>query len=299
MLTKNAFFAVYATTAMTLLSGCNDNRPEGIDIQGHRGARALYPENSLTGFAYAATLPVRTLELDLVCNQHGDVVVSHEPWFNPVICLGPDGDTLTEPLNLFPLDLQTIQRCDCGSLGNPRFPQQRKMQTFKPTLEQVVEKVQTVPRPAGLPPVRFNAEIKHDAELVGSHFPPAAEAARIILAEVERLGIADLTTIQSFSAEVMEAVHAQAPGMQTAWLMEDEVTVEQALSRLSFRPAIYSPYHKLLTAEEIKRAHAAGVAVIPWTVNDPERMAELLAWGVDGLISDDPGLALNALVDRQ
>ena len=59
MLTKNAFFAVYATTAMTLLSGCNDNRPEGIDIQGHRGARALYPENSLTGFAYAATLPVR------------------------------------------------------------------------------------------------------------------------------------------------------------------------------------------------------------------------------------------------
>jgi glycerophosphoryl diester phosphodiesterase len=75
--------------------------------------------------------------------------------------------------------------------------------------------------------------------------------------------------------------------------------VEEALSRLSFRPAIYSPYHKLLTAEEVKLAHSAGVAVIPWTVNDPERMAELLAWGVDGLISDDPGLALNALVDRQ
>lgn len=299
MLTKNAFFAVYATTAMTLLSGCADDQPKHIDIQGHRGARAHYPENSLTGFAYAATLPVGTLELDLVCNENGDVIVSHEPWFNPDICLGPDGDKLADPLNLFPLDLQTIQRCDCGSLGNPRFPQQRKMRTFKPTLAQVVDKVNSVPRPAGMPPVRFNAEIKHDATLVGTHFPAAAEAARLILAEVTRLGIADRTTIQSFSAEVMEAVHAQAPDIQTAWLMEDEITVEEALSRLSFLPAIYSPYHKLLTAEEVERAHAAEVAVIPWTVNDPERMAELLAWGVDGLITDDPGLALNALVDRR
>lgn len=285
---------------VTMMSQCHEMpEPVEFDIQGHRGARALYPENSLPGFAFASSIPIQTLELDLVCTAAGEVLVSHEPWLNPEICTGPDGDTLKAPLNLFTWDLDTIQSCDCGQLPHPKFSNQRKMSTFKPTLAQVVEKVAGVPRPEGMPPVRFNAEIKHKANLVGTHHLTAPEAAQRVLAEIDRLQITDRITIQSFSAQVLEAVHEQAPEIQTAWLMEDALTVEEALNLLSFVPNIYSPNHQLLSRDEIAHAHDMGVAVIPWTVNDPNRMVELRDWGADGLITDDPVLALQVLQQIQ
>ena len=285
---------------MLIMNQCQEG-PELIhfDIQGHRGARALYPENSLPGFAFAASIPIQTLEMDLICTAAGEVLVSHEPWLNPEICLGPHGDTLKAPLNLFNWDLETIQSCDCGQLPHPRFSNQRKMSTFKPTLAQVVEKVARVPRPEGMPPVRFNAEIKHKANQVGTHHLTAAEAAQRVLSEIDRLQMTERITIQSFSANVLEAVHEQAPEISTAWLMEDSLTVVEALNLLSFLPNIYSPNHMLLSREEIAQAHAMGVAVIPWTVNDAHRMVELINWGVDGLITDDPVAALQVVQQFQ
>jgi len=74
--------------------------------------------------------------------------------------------------------------------------------------------------------------------------------------------------------------------------MEEALDVEEALGLLSFCPDIYSPQHMLLTAEQVVRAHELGVKVLPWTVNDADRMSELMEWGVDGLITDDPALAM-------
>lgn len=288
---------VFTFVTMTLL-GC---AARTIDVQGHRGARAVLPENSVPGFLYANGIGVTTLELDVIVTAAGDVVVSHEPWLSPEICRGPGFESLDgQPLrSLYPMALAEIQRCDCGSQGHPRFPNQAPQATVKPTLAQVVEAVATGSRPASLPPVRYNIEIKHDAAEVGVHFPTAETAARTVLAEIERLGIVERSTVQSFSASVLEAVHRANVGVATAWLMEDEVTVAEALERLSFTPDIYSPHHVLLTPEEVASAHEAGVRVIPWTVNEAARMGELLGWGVDGLISDDPDLALQVVATAQ
>ncbi len=288
---------VFTFLTMTLI-GCGART---IDVQGHRGARAVLPENSIPGFLSANGIGVTTLELDVIVTAAGDVVVSHEPWLNPEICLGPGFEPLDgQPLrSLYPMALSEIQRCDCGSLGHPRFPNQDPQATVKPTLAQVVQAVARGSRPASLPPVRYNIEIKHDAAEVGVHFPTAETATRTVLGEIERLGIVERSTVQSFSASVLEAVHRANVGVTTAWLMEDEVTVAEALERLPFTPDIYSPHHVLLTPEEVALAHEAGVRVIPWTVNDAARMGELLGWGVDGLISDDPGLALQVVATAQ
>ncbi len=279
---------------MMLPTGCTEIQPRFLDIQGHRGARAVRPENSIPGFLYAAGIGVTTLELDVIVTAAKDIVVSHEPWLNPDICTGPNGEALSGAprRSLYPMPLADIRQCDCGRHGHPRFPNQQRMLTHKPTLAEVAAAVAEGERPEGLPPVAFNIEIKHNADEVGVHFPEAGVAASLVLAEIQRLGITDRTTVQSFSAEVLEAVHAAQVGVRTAWLMEEERTVNEALSLLSFRPDIYSPHHVLLSPEEIAAAHQLGVAVVPWTVNDPQRMAELIGWGVDGLISDDPGLAL-------
>lgn len=276
------------------LMACATPGGSPIDIQGHRGARARLPENSIPGFVYATELGVSTLEMDVITTASGEVIVSHEPWLNPDICLGPDGAALPRgsKLSLYRLTTDQIRSCDCGSLGNPRFPDQVPQSTYKPTLAEVVAAADAASRPEGAGPIQFNIEIKHEASRVGTYFPPAAEAARLVVAEVRRRGIADRTTLQSFSAEVLEAVHAEAPEIRTSWLMEDERTVTEALAMLTFKPDVYSPHHILLSPAEVATAHEAGVAVVPWTVNEAARMAELLTWGVDGLISDDPDLAL-------
>lgn len=293
---KNAVFWGIISSAMVIAMGCGKER-SAFDVQGHRGARAVWPENSLPGFVYAAELGVTTLELDVVVTAAGEVVVSHEPWLNADICTGPDGEPLEadERRSLYPMPLDELQRCDCGSNGHARFPKQQSVRTFKPTLAEVVHAVAGAPRPEGRGPVAFNIEIKHEADWVGVHAPSVEVAVDRVLAAIRQAGIAGRTTVQSFSAPVLEAVHAADAGVRTAWLMEDERTVEQALGLLTFQPDIYSPYHGLLTEAEVARARALGLTVVPWTVNEAPRMAELVGWGVDGLISDDPALLLQVI----
>lgn len=285
-------FVVFLVATLLLMVGlisCDPHLPQR-DVQGHRGARAVWPENSLQAFVFAAEVGATTLELDVVVTAEGAVVVSHEPWLNPTICSGPEGESLgpESRVSLYTMPLATLQRCDCGSLGNPRFPRQQRVPAFKPTLQQVVDAVNGCRRPS----VRYNIEVKHAQDWVGVYAPEAEVAVERVLAAVAAAGIAERTTLQSFSAAVLERVHAAAAGVRTAWLMEEERGVEEALALLSFKPDIYSPHHVLLSPEEVERAHALGVQVVPWTVNEAERMAELWTWGVDGVISDDPELAL-------
>lgn len=267
--------------------------PPGLEIQGHRGARGLLPENTVPGFVIAIREGADVLEMDLCISGDGQVIVSHEPWMSHEMCIRPDGSDIAESeamgLNLHTMSVEEIASYDCGSKGHPRFPDQRALPIHKPTLADVVEVVETVPKLIEGRRIRYNLEIKHTDEYeAGGLCPDAPAFARTVIAEVERLGIADRTCIQSFSEAVMEAVHVAAPDMTTAWLIGSAGTVEEQLSRLSFRPDIYSPYWKLLTAEDVGSLQNMGIRVIPWTVNEPEDLNAVMALGVDGIITDYP-----------
>ncbi len=274
-------------------------QPRPFDLQGHRGMRAHWPENSLLGMAEAVASGVTTLEMDVVIGSDGQPLLSHEPWLSPEICRTPDGQPIAEgdrSWNLFTMPVEDVARCDCGSQGHPRFPQQRPVPIAKPTLAQLFEllRERAVSDPR-FGTVRFNIELKHRLEGEGIYHPDAATFAQAVIDVVERHGMADRVTVQSFSAPALEAVHAARPSWSTAWLVDHAATVDAWMSQLSFVPTILSPEHVFVSESMVVKAHALGLTVVPWTVNEAFRMRELLAMGVDGLITDDPYLAMSVL----
>src|SRR5687768_4027297 len=109
-----------------------------FDVQGHRGARGLKPENSIPAFLYAIDLGVTTIELDVVVTKDKKLVVSHEPWMSSALCLNQAGQPITEKeqkkFNIYQLTYDEVKQFDCGSKVNDAFPQQEKLQVFKPLL---------------------------------------------------------------------------------------------------------------------------------------------------------------------
>lgn len=266
--------------------------PEGFDWQGHRGCRGLLPENTVPAFLRAAGMPeVVTLELDLAVSRDNQLIVSHEPWFNPAICSQPNGDSIpardAEKYLLYQMTAAEIQAWDCGSRGNPRFRGQQKMPTHKPTLREAVTAVREAHPGRAL---RWNLEIKSQPEWDGLRHPPVAEFARLVIAEIRALGLENAVTVQSFDARALQAVKQQAPALRLALLVENVQGFDANVKRLGFRPDIYSPYYLLVSKKLARKCHAAGIQLIPWTVNDVPAMRRLIRLGVDGIITDYPNL---------
>lgn len=288
---------------MTWFSSCTPPQTvapaDDFEIHGHRGSRGHLPENSVPGFVLAIEQGAHVVELDVVVSSDRQVVVNHEPWLNKKICLSPDGAPITEnkAWNLFEMTMDEIRRCDCGSKGNPDFTNQKPLSVSRPALWEVAEVVEHMyTHPDSLAP-KFNIEIKYRPEHANRFHPELDEFVDLVLKEVNDLGIADHTSIQSFAAEVLEKVKQRQPEIPVAWLLDEDGSVESHLNQLSFTPDIYSPNHLLLTREKVAEAQQLGAKVIPWTVNEEARMRELIAWGVDGIITDYPD-RLSRLLDQ-
>lgn len=265
---------------------------EHFIVQGHRGARAHLPENSIPGFILAIEQGADVIELDLVVSRDTQLVVNHEPWLKSQICLTPNGDRVQKDKEwkLFEMDMVDIRLCDCGSLGNPAFPTQEKMSVARPALWEVVQVTEQLRTKRDSAEVMYNMEIKYRAEGAEKYHPRAEQFVSLVLGELRMLNILDRSTIQSFSSEVLEELHRQAPDVKTVWLTEDNAEIEEQLSRLTFIPSIYSPSYKTLTPEKLAFAHEKGMLVIPWTINDPYEMLRMIEMGVDGIISDFPDI---------
>lgn len=282
MLTPLLFLACKATETRPVAV------PPGFDWQGHRGCRGILPENTVPAFLFALQIPqVKTLELDLAVSKDNQLIVSHEPWFNPAICLQPNGDSISkkdvEKFLVYQMNVSEIQAFDCGSIGNPRFPAQQKLKTYKPTLREVVESVRLL-----RPDIRWNIEIKSQSEWDGLRHPPVAEFVRLVVAEIRALGLEKLATVQSFDVRALRELNRQAPDLQLAFLIENASSFEHNMARLDFSPAIYSPYYLVVNKKLVKQCHARGIKLVPWTVNDVRSMRRLIRLGVDGIITDYP-----------
>ena len=135
---------------------------------------------------------------------------------------------------------------------------------------------------------KYNIEIKFLDQRIGEFHPDAETFVGLVIEEINQWQIQDRVTLQYFNASIMEEIHRQAPNIQTSWLMEGDSELDYQLGLLSFKPDVFSPYHRNLTKERLDELHARGIKVIPWTVNEKDRMKELISWGVDGIISDYP-----------
>ncbi len=283
------------------LSSAVAQPPRAYDLQGHRGCRGLMPENTIPAFLKALDLGVNTLELDVVISQDGQVVVSHEPYFNAEFSLHPDGRPVSKAeqksLNLYRMPYAQIQTFDVGSAGNARFPEQQKLKAVKPLLRDVLAAVSAYQKEKNLPSAAFNIELKSDAAEYDKSQPRPAEFCRLVSAVLSQANVpGGQTTIQSFDFAILQAWNTLSAARQVvpvrlAALVENIRGVEHNLKKLGFKPAIYSPYYQLIGKDSIQKLHQQGILVIPWTVNTPADMRRMLDLGVDGLITDYPNRA--------
>lgn len=274
-----------------LMSACfeptADRLSEVFDTQGHRGARGLFPENTLPAFESAVRLGVRTLELDLAVSADSVLVVSHEPWFKSSICT-LDGHGYDEGTSLWSLTHAQIKAVDCGSRGNADYPQQAAVPAYKPSLAEVVAAADALADSLRRERPHFNIEIKSKPAYDGELTPPVEQFVLLVHAAIARLGLRGRTTVQSFDERALRLMRATDPQQRLAYLSATPLSAKREVEALGFTPEVYAPYHLPLRPETVAEMHELGVEVIPWTVNDRTRMSTLIRWGVDGLISDYP-----------
>jgi len=288
-----------------------------FDLQAHRGGRGLTPESTLAGFRNAISLGVTTLETDLAVTKDDVLVLSHEPRLNPDLVRGPGGKWLDgwgpaiHALTLAELKTYDIGRLNPATQYARQFPQQKPSDGERfPTLAELYAM-------AG-PRIRFNIETKIDPTKPDQTVDPV-HFAELTVAAIRAAKMQKRTTLQSFDWRTLVEAKRLAPEIETVCL-----TIESAeMNTLSPRPspwlagldarnpkasvlqlarmagcAAWSPFWRNVTSANVVEAHALGLKVIPWTVNDPAEMKRLIDIRVDGLITDYPDRGLAVLDEK-
>ncbi len=264
-----------------------------FEIQGHRGARAVRPENTLPAFRHALEVGADTLELDLLATKDNVLVVGHDPVLNPEICLGPGGKPLGKrPVVVRSLTLKQLKQYDCGTLVNPRFPRQIAQPGERmPTFEEFLVWLNSEKNPRAKT-VELNVEAKSEEEFP-AYAPHPKVFAKLILDALHRHGVLERSTIQSFDFRVLLMVRELNGMVRTSVLLEERPskTLVEVMARL--KAQVLSLNERWLTQRDVLMLHKANYKVIPWTANSAAVWQRLADYGVDGIITDDPA----ALVD--
>jgi glycerophosphoryl diester phosphodiesterase len=272
-----------------------------IEIHGHRGARGLWPENTLTGFMEAVRLGVDYLEMDVVISADKKVVVSHEPWMNPDLCTDPNGKEIEhsgQQLNLYKMTYAEIASYDCGKKGNKEFPQQKAIPEHKPLLSEVVTSVDAFSKAHQFPRVNFNIEIKSELQLDDIYQPAPNIFVDLVLSELKRLNILSRIILQSFDVRILRAIRKKDPSIPISLLVENTDSLEVNLKNLGFTPEIYAPDFHLVTKDLVQALNSKNIKLITWTVNESSDMKRLIALGVKGIITVYPNRLHDLLKER-
>ena len=309
-----------ATLLFTLLAAPS----LAFDLEGHRGARGLAPENTLAAFRRALEIGVTTIETDMGVTKDDVVVVSHNPSLNPDLVRDPDGHWLASPgLPIRSLTFAELRRYDVGRIDPKsayarQFPNQQAVDGERlPKLSELFDLAK-----ASGKPVRFNIETKI-TPTSGADTPDPATFARLVVAAVRAANVVDRVTVQSFEWRTLIEVKRIAPEIETSCLTiqtkdNDTVTSPDGgpspwHAGLALRdhggslPALvkaagcgtWSMFWRNLTPKDLAAAHALGLKVLPWTVNERGDMRSLIDLGVDGIITDYPDRLREVMAEKR
>jgi glycerophosphoryl diester phosphodiesterase len=295
--------------------------PPRAEVLGHRGARGLFPENSIPAIQGALAVGVDRLELDLAMTRDGILVLHHDLRLHPDRTRGPTGQWIGEakPLVALLADelvLYDIGRIKPGTKLAERFPEQQGADGVRiPRLSAAVALAERL----------SGGAIGYSLEMKRAPMEPALafdnETAAQSLAEaLTTLGIAGRTTVQSFDWSFLAAFQRLAPDVPTVYLTSEQPSfdtvrrgesspwlggrspeeTEGSLPSLvqSAGGRIWSPDFRDLRPIDLEEAHRLGLKVVVWTVNDPKDLASLLQLGVDGIVTDYPDRLRAVLAER-
>lgn len=285
-----------------------------IEIHGHRGARGLVPENTMASFEHAFATGVQSVELDVGCTIDDELVIFHDFTLNPDLVRNASGQFLERrDITLRSCTLTQLQQYDVGQMRPDsdyaaRFPSQVPLEHARiPTLKEVIEWLGTLP---GNP--YLTIEIKSTPDDTSLCVPPSL-AARRLVDLLEQLAVpVERDLITSFDWRVLACVQELEPELRTSYLTvqqpgddtigttrdgASEWTGDLVSRDYDGRVAAmvndaggngWSPYYKDINAELVEDAHAQGLMVSVWTVNEPDDIDRMIACGVDVIITDYP-----------
>jgi glycerophosphoryl diester phosphodiesterase len=281
-----------------------------VELHGHRGARGLFPENTLAGFAGALAIGVDALELDVAVTADDAVVVTHDARLNPDITRTSDGVWLPAPgPSMRSLRVAALADYDVGRMRpDSAYARLHPDQTPRdgariPRLREVFDLE---------PLVTFNVELKSFPGQPGVAID-GATMADLVVAEADAAGVTHRLIVQSFDWRGPRRLHATRPEIRLAWLTRSAILSQTRLWWDGPHPddfggsvpravaaeggPTWAPEYLDLSEAVIAEAHALDLRVVPWTINQAQDMRRLLRWGVDGLITDRPDLARSVLAE--
>lgn len=315
---RRAIFVIAALVATSICTAPGVGAdPGNFDLQSHRGGRGETTEESLRAFAKSLELGVSTLEFDIVITKDAQPLVWHDPTIDATKCFDTAPVSPGDPQ--FPyvgklvrdLTLAQIRTLDCG-----------KLLSSYPDAEVVANnEIATLPDVFALTDsfgaeVRYNIETKVEADEPETSAPPE-EFVNVIIAAVRAANKVDKVEIQSFDWRTLPMVRQAEPSIPLVALWDETTWVPGSPWTASVNPAVvndpiigatmvganilspgYSvpygltpadPGFKLVADRPFNDwAHALGLRVIPWTINDPTAMRAQIAAGADGIITDYP-----------
>jgi glycerophosphoryl diester phosphodiesterase len=277
LIAKRTFWLVFSV--MTL------NAAPHILVHGHRGARAMYPENTIPAYSYAIDAGADVLEMDVAVTKDNVLVMSHDPHINPEICTGPHPG-----IAIHELTLAELREYDCGALKNPHFPKQTPVPgTRIPTLDEVLSLS-----------TRGNFQYNIETKIFADHpelTPPPDDFARMMLELIRKHKLEKRVMVQSFDFRTLHAMKRMAPEIRLVALWEGKARPFPEIAHEA-EAGIISPEFRLVTPEQVQAAHAANLEVVPWTADRPEDWQRLIDAGVDAIITDDPAALIAYLKEK-
>ena len=284
-----------------------------IEVQGHRGACGLLPENTLPSFEIALDLGVTSIETDVLLTRDDQVVIFHDFHITNRVCSDLLADT---KLAVRSLTLEQVRTFHVDGRAKPapmplaeRFARERRIDPYGiPTLTDFFDFVadyagalgEQVGKTAGqrvrAQSVILDVELKHvpfHAHLVG-----AATLERLVAQAMRQCGVLERARVRSFDHRSVRAIKQLEPSLRTAILIYETTPARIAPLLEAARAELYCPDYLFVDAEVVGQVHAAGGRIIPYTVNEPSVWEPLFAWGVDGVTTDYPDRVLTWLAER-
>ncbi len=235
-----------------------------VDVQAHRGGAGLMPENTVEAMKNALDLGVNTLEFDLQVSADGQVVVSHDSYWQ-------EGGVKNY-----------IYKVPAG-------------ETAKPLAGDLIDFVENYTKEMGYSPVRYNIEIKSlDADGEGLNWPTYDAFATVCCKFLHSKYLGDRLVVQSFDARALNYIHEKYPEFILSYLIDDDDAPEfdKFMAKLKFTPQWLSPHHSITDEALVQKCREKGMRIVPWTVDEPEDIRRILDLKVDGIISNYPDRVL-------
>lgn len=269
-----------------------------ITVQGHRGARGTFPENTLPAFHHAIELGVKAVELDIVVARDHALMVAHDLLLNPAIQRWKDGRTVDSTQTVYSLGAGQLRELDCGAIKNPRFPYQRTVPgAVMPTLDELFAYVNEMSHPNATA-VYFNIELKSLPAGDGRLHPKPREYAKLLVAAVKRSGWRDRVCVQSFDHRLLAEVRKLDRALHLSALFSENAVDYVAVAK-KLGVQMVSVHKDWVTRADVRALHEAKRKVFVWTANEQRDWERLASLKVDSIITDYPAELLEFLRTKQ